>query len=92
MLEHYGIDYTPVVEEYILWQIVMGKAELRHKKLGGSEQYIVVLECGTKVVVAYDPATGDICTALKPGSYKNKRIHNKKKRNPKRFKRTNWEL
>lgn len=91
--QRYGIEYTPLVEEHIQWQIDTGLAELLHTKAdGSSKQYKVTLGCSTKVIVAFDPKTGDICTALTSGMYKSKRIHNKKKRNPKRNKRTNFEL
>jgi len=89
----YGIEYTPAVEDYIQNLIWSGQSELLHTKAdASSQQYRVVLQCGTRVIVAFEPKTGDICTVLTSGMYKSKRVHNKKKHNPKRNKRTNFEL
>jgi len=91
--ERYGIEYTPVLEEYIKLQITYGEAVHRHTKPDGtSSQYVVTLACGTKVIIAQDNVTLDICTVLTSGMYKPKRQDNKKKRNPKRNKKTNWEM
>ena len=90
--ERYGIEYTPLVEEYIQNLIWSGQTEIQHTKDGGSQQHRVILQDGTKVIVAFDPVTGDICTALTSGMYKQSKKRNKKKRNPKRNKKTNWEM
>ena len=56
--ERYGIEYTPLVEEYIKQQILYGGATHKHTKPdGSSSQYVVKLACGTRVIIAIDSIT-----------------------------------
>ena len=92
LLQRYGIECTYALRVYMKEQISKDQATFLHRKPDGTEQWRVVLEDGTKIIVVYDPVIDQLVTTLTSGMYKKSKKQNKKKRNPKRNKKTNWEL